>query len=154
MQHCIGMRFHRPGGAEPAACSWLQQAAYTCRHALLSRLAQLATTNQHTSGLRGVGPAAACKGLGDLHDFAEHLHVARLLVAHHDGIKEVEVQDGHHFALGRLQESVFDVPEPSQQGGLESGVESGGTRGGGSDVLGTAVIPCMVRGKVLPLEAT
>ena len=36
---------------------------------------------------------------------------AGLLLAHHDGVPQVEVDDGDHFVLGRLEEGVLDVLE-------------------------------------------
>lgn len=37
------------------------------------------------------------------------LHVLSLLVAHHNGVVQVHVEDGNHLVLRRLEQCVLDV---------------------------------------------
>jgi hypothetical protein len=47
----------------------------------------------------------------ELHDFGVKLHVLRLLLAHHDTIAEMEVNQHDHLVVRGLEESMLDVLE-------------------------------------------
>mmetsp|Transcript_26525 Transcript_26525/g.71059 ORF Transcript_26525/g.71059 Transcript_26525/m.71059 type:complete len:307 (-) Transcript_26525:1785-2705(-) len=76
---------------------------------VVQSLAHLTLTLLGLQLVRVVHRRASVEGLARLHDLGEKLNVLRLLLAHHDRVLEVKVDDDHDLALARLEEGVLDV---------------------------------------------